>query len=88
MPMRRWRRTRLPEDKMQIDRAFFARLIAGASVLGALASVCVPSGADPAPWFYWRSKLTNERVCAQFSPGNGWVQDGGPYKDARCAARY
>ena len=44
--------------------------------------------ADPAPWYYWRSIYTNAHVCAQFSPGDAWVKDGGPYKDARCASRY
>jgi hypothetical protein len=73
---------------MQIDKAFLSRIAASAAMLGALATTCAPGGADPAPWYYWRSKITNDRVCAQFSPGNGWVQDGGPYKDARCASRY
>jgi len=69
---------------MQIDKAFLSRIAICAALLGALSA----AGADPAPWYYWRSKITNDRVCAQFSPGNGWVQDGGPYKDARCASRY
>lgn len=59
-----------------------------ALALGVLAAFCAAAFADPAPWYYWRSKITNDRVCAQFSPGQGWVQDGGPYKDARCASRY
>jgi hypothetical protein len=66
----------------------FLRSARRALVLGVLAAFCVAAFAEPAPWFYWRSKITNDRVCAQFSPGNGWVQDGGPYKDARCASRY
>ncbi|HEX2603197.1 MAG TPA: hypothetical protein VHL60_00875 [Oxalicibacterium sp.] len=72
---------------MSTDKSFARRIAACAALLGML-SAALPVSADPAPWFYWRSKLTNERVCAQFSPGNGWVQDGGPYKDARCANRY
>lgn len=72
---------------MHIDKSFPRRLVACTVLLGTL-TVGLSAAADPAPWYYWRSKLTNERVCAQFSPGNGWVQDGGPYKDARCANRY
>lgn len=40
--------------------------------------------AGPAPWFVWRSKLDGKEVCAQASPGAGWVQQGGPFLDADC----
>jgi hypothetical protein len=40
--------------------------------------------AGPAPWFVWRSKLDGKEVCAQASPGAGWVQLGGPFFDADC----
>lgn len=40
--------------------------------------------AGPAPWYQWKSKLNGKLVCAQTSPGDGWEQDSGPYKDARC----
>jgi len=40
--------------------------------------------AGPAPWFVWRSKLDGKEVCAQASPGAGWVQQGGPFFDADC----
>jgi hypothetical protein len=59
-----------------------------AAVIGLLAAVCTAAIADPAPWFYWKSVTTGERVCAQFTPGDGWNKDDGPYKDARCANRY
>lgn len=55
---------------------------------GLLSVVCATSFAAPAPWYYWRSVVTADRVCAQVSPGDGWTQDGGPYKDPRCASRY
>ena len=49
---------------------------------------CVPAAfAAPASWYQWKSKLNDERYCAQTSPGYGWEQDNGPYKDARCAIR-
>ncbi|MDO9102547.1 MAG: hypothetical protein Q7J20_00835 [Candidatus Nitrotoga sp.] len=48
---------------------------------------CASAFAAPAAWYQWKSKLNDERYCAQTSPGYGWKQDNGPYKDARCAIR-
>lgn len=48
---------------------------------------CVSAFAAPASWYQWKSKLNNERYCAQTSPGYGWEQDSDPYKDARCKIR-
>lgn len=48
---------------------------------------CVSAFAAPASWYQWRSKLNNERYCAQTSPGAGWEQDSDPYKDAHCEIR-
>lgn len=42
--------------------------------------------ADPAPWFAWMSKVDSKIVCAQTSPGEGWIRLGGPYRTARCSA--
>ena len=43
--------------------------------------------AAPAPWFYWRSKVDGQRVCAQTSPGAGWEKDSPPYDGPGCAPR-
>ncbi len=43
--------------------------------------------AAPAPWFYWRSKVDGQRVCAQTSPGAGWAKDSLPYDGPGCAPR-
>ena len=40
--------------------------------------------AAPAAWYKWKSKLNGEVWCTQTSPGDGWVQASGPYKDAHC----
>lgn len=40
--------------------------------------------AEPAPWYWWASKLDGARVCQQTSPGNGWYRAGGPYRNGRC----
>ncbi len=48
---------------------------------------CVSAFTAPASWNQWKSKLNNERYCAQTSPGYGWEKDNGPYKDARCEIR-
>jgi len=58
-----------------------------AVAVGLLAFSCAAFAA-PAPWFYWKSVVTGERVCSQFTPGDGWVQENTPYKDARCASRF
>lgn len=42
------------------------------------------AGAQPAPWYQWKSKLDGKIICKQTTPGEGWEQVGGPFKDARC----
>ncbi|PKO90324.1 MAG: hypothetical protein CVU16_10620 [Betaproteobacteria bacterium HGW-Betaproteobacteria-10] len=42
------------------------------------------ASAEPAPWYWWVSKLDSARVCWQTSPGSGWYRAGGPYKNSRC----
>ena len=49
-----------------------------------LVFVCIPVLAKPAPWYQWRSKVDGKIVCAQASPGKGWRQARGPYRDAHC----
>lgn len=60
-----------------------------AAIAGALAWLVAPCAAlaAPAPWYYWRSKLDGARVCAQTSPGEGWVQDSEPYEGPMCQPR-
>lgn len=40
--------------------------------------------AGPAPWYRWRSAQGDHDVCAQFSPGDGWVAVQGPFQDSAC----
>ncbi|QDX82661.1 hypothetical protein B9N43_16325 [Denitratisoma sp. DHT3] len=40
--------------------------------------------AGPAPWYLWGSKVNGDVICAQTSPGEGWVRAGGPFRDAHC----
>jgi hypothetical protein len=56
-----------------------------------LAAICalafaLSSGAAPAPWYKWRS-ASGETVCAQTSPGPGWVRLETVYVDPRCQRR-
>jgi hypothetical protein len=46
----------------------------------------LPSEAAPAPWYRWRS-IAGETVCAQTSPGEGWVRLDVVYVDPRCQRR-
>lgn len=52
----------------------------------ALIFLASTSIAGSAPWYKWKSKLSdNDKVfCLQTSPGDGWERVGGPYKDSRC----
>ena len=56
-------------------------LCAATALLASLAQ------AAPAPWYYWRSKVDGARVCAQVSPGHGWVRDSVAYDGAGCQPR-
>ena len=42
------------------------------------------SQAEPAAWYIWESKLNAHRICAQISPGEGWIKRLGPFKNAQC----
>lgn len=46
-------------------------------------AVSLPAGAEPAPWYRWQS-VTGDTVCAQTSPGPGWVRLDRTYVDPRC----
>ena len=43
--------------------------------------------AAPAPWYYWRSLVDGQRVCAQTSPGPGWERDSAAYEGPGCQPR-
>lgn len=59
-----------------------ARSVVAAAVVAAVAG---RSSAGPAPWYQWRSLQNGTQVCAQTSPGSGWAQAGGPFRDADCS---
>ena len=46
--------------------------------------LCSSTWADPAAWYKWHSPLTDYDICAQFSPGDGWVVVRGPFEDSGC----
>ena len=52
-----------------------------------LVVVSAPSQAAPAPWYYWRSTYDGARVCAQTSPGQGWVRDSTAFEGPGCQSR-
>ncbi len=45
---------------------------------------CSSLWANPAAWYRWRSAESDVDICAQVSPGEGWVVAKGPYQDAIC----
>jgi hypothetical protein len=49
-----------------------------------LALGSAPSGAEPAPWYKWRSRVNSAVVCSQTPLGPGWDRVEGAYKDSRC----
>jgi hypothetical protein len=59
-----------------------------AALAGVVAALALGvAWAAPAPWYYWRSKVNGARVCAQVSPGAGWVRDSAPYEGPMCQPR-
>jgi hypothetical protein len=45
---------------------------------------CSALWAGPAAWYRWHSAEGDYDVCAQFSPGDGWVIVKGPFEDSGC----
>ena len=43
--------------------------------------------AAPAPWYYWRSQVDGQRICAQTSPGVGWTRDSDAFEGPGCQPR-
>ena len=71
----------------RIARTQPARRRAAWSLWAAAALLASLAQAAPAPWYYWRSKVDGARVCAQVSPGHGWVRDSPAYDGAGCQPR-
>ena len=55
--------------------------------LALLAPLTLPVQAAPAPWYYWRSLVDGQRVCAQTSPVPGWEKDNAAYEGPGCQPR-
>ena len=49
--------------------------------------VCAAALAAPAPWYYWRSQVDGQRICAQTSPGVGWTRDSDAFEGPDCQPR-
>jgi len=49
-----------------------------------LAACATAAAAEPAPWYWWTSKIDGQRTCAQYMPAQGWTRSQGPFQDARC----
>lgn len=52
--------------------------------IAALLALPQPGNAAPAPWYQWRSLVNGALFCAQTSPGPGWEQVAGPFRNPRC----
>lgn len=60
------------------------RRLAGSLALLLAASFSPSLSAAPAPWYLWASQHSDRRICTQTSPGPGWTQVAGPFRDAGC----
>jgi len=49
-----------------------------------LLGACAAALARPAWWYWYRSRVDGQRVCAQTPLGPGWERVAGPYRDAHC----
>jgi hypothetical protein len=57
-------------------------------LLGAILAFLAPqSFARPALWYWWVGLTASDRVCAQTSPGAGWVRENTAFKDSHCSIR-
>ena len=43
--------------------------------------------AKPAPWYWWGSRVGDARICAQTSPGQGWLREDRAFRDSHCSVR-
>ncbi|PKO36030.1 MAG: hypothetical protein CVU33_20550 [Betaproteobacteria bacterium HGW-Betaproteobacteria-6] len=70
----------------QENSAFKSRL---GKLLLAMALVALTGygWAKPAAWYWWASRATDHRVCAQTSPGGGWFRESVAFKDSACSIR-
>jgi hypothetical protein len=57
------------------------------AVIILLLALATPAWAGTSPWFVWRNAVSGSTVCAQSSPGPGWMKETGPYSDLRCTTR-
>lgn len=64
---------------MTVDRLLTSALLATLALASAV------GWSAPAPWYWWYSRLDGQRHCAQFSPGPGWEQGPGPFRDLNCS---
>lgn len=48
-----------------------------------IAHLSLTARAEPAPRYWWVSRLADAGVCMQTSPGAGWYRTGGPYRNGR-----
>ncbi|MDP3538255.1 MAG: hypothetical protein Q8S26_06075 [Azonexus sp.] len=56
-------------------------------LISLLIAVSMPSQARPAPWYWWAGSTKNAKVCAQTSPGSGWLREARAFKDSHCSIR-
>ncbi|HEX6735741.1 MAG TPA: hypothetical protein VF096_13100 [Azonexus sp.] len=50
-------------------------------------TLTAPALGGPAPWYWWVSRSSDLRICQQTSPGEGWVREPQPFRDAPCRSR-
>jgi hypothetical protein len=75
-----------PMAAWQENSAFKSRL-SGLALAAALMLPAAPGWAKPAPWYWWASRTTDHRVCAQSSPGAGWFRESVAFRDSACSVR-
>lgn len=62
-------------------------LIRALLIFGLFFQLTVAS-AEPAPYYWWVSRLDGTRVCSQIPLGEGWIVEPTPFRDARCRVRH
>jgi hypothetical protein len=71
---------------LQADSAYKTTL--GKLLLGlALSLMATHTPAKPALWYWWVGNSSEQRICAQVSPGSGWSRENTPFRDSHCSIR-
>lgn len=78
--IRLWYNKPRSESLPRLRKGVVLRIFAGL-LIAAQTGLAV---AAPAPWYLWQSTSTQQKICKQVSPGEGWILFAGPFRNGAC----